>query len=156
MPVPPFITELRRQVGHALLWLPGVSAVVHDDDGRILVNRRSDTGGWALPGGIPEPGEQMAPACVREVLEETGVSVVVERLLSVRTLPVVTYPNGDRCQFVDHTFVCRATGGQAHVADDESLEVGWFAVPDLPSISAPQRDAVEQAQVAGEGTWFER
>ena len=106
MPVPPFIVALRAHVGTSLLWLPGVSAVVLDDASRVLVTRRADTGGWALPSGIPEPGEQMGSACAREVLEETGVQVRVERLLSVLTLPTTRYPNGDVCRFVDHTFAC--------------------------------------------------
>jgi 8-oxo-dGTP pyrophosphatase MutT (NUDIX family) len=156
VPVPEFILDLRRHVGHALLWLPGVTAVVSGPDGRVLVTRRSDDGRWALPSGIPEPGEDMAAACAREVLEETGVHVAVERLVSVVTLPPMAYPNGDRCQFLDLTFRCRAVGGTAHVADDESLDVEWRAVEDLAQLSDEQRRAVERALGPDEGPWFQR
>lgn len=156
MPVPEFIRSLRARVGSELLWLPGVTGVVFDGTGRVLVGQRSDTGEWALPSGIPEPGEQMARALAREVAEETGVEVVVERLLGIWTLPPMTYPNGDRCQFVDHAFLCRATGGVAHVADDESLAVAWSAVADLPELRRDQRDLVALAQRPDEGPVFVR
>ena len=154
MPIPEFILGLRQKVGHDLLWLPGVTGVVFDDVGRVLLGRRADTGEWALPSGIPEPGEQMAEALAREVAEETGVEVVVERLLGLWTHDPLTYPNGDVCQFVDHAFACRATGGEAHVADDESLEVGWFAVADLPALRRDQQRLVGLAGAGDPRTQF--
>ncbi|SDQ36471.1 NUDIX domain-containing protein [Quadrisphaera sp. DSM 44207] len=153
MPVPEFIASLRARIGHDLLWLPGVTAVVRDAAGRVLLTRRSDTGAWALPSGIPEPGEQMARACAREVLEETGVGVVVERLVGVQTLPPTAYPDGDRCQFVDHSFACRAVAGRAHVADDESTEVVWCAEADLPDLGW-QTDVVRRAADPHAPAWF--
>ncbi len=75
MPIPEFVSRLRMRVGTELLWLPGVSAVVVDDAGRVLLGRRSDNGRWAVISGILEPGEQPAVAAAREVLEETGVSI---------------------------------------------------------------------------------
>ncbi|MFI7585443.1 NUDIX hydrolase [Spongisporangium articulatum] len=132
MPVPEFIVELRSHVGHAQLWLPGVTALVQDDAGRLLLGQRADSGRWALPSGIPDPGEGMAAAIAREVREETGVSVAVEALIAVHTVPPITYPNGDVTAYVDHLFRCRYLDGEAHVADDESLDVGWFAPDELP------------------------
>lgn len=132
MPIPEFITELRAQVGHHPLWLPGVSAVVIDDRGRLLLGRRADNGHWAVVSGIPEPGEQPGVAAVREVLEETGVVAEAIALTAVSTSEVVTYDNGDVAQYVDICFWCRAIGGEAHVADDESTEVGWFDADALP------------------------
>ena len=82
MPVPDFIVRLRQRIGHDLLWLPGVTAVVLRD-GEVLVVRRSDDGSWAPVTGIVDPGEHPAQAVVREVLEETGVHCVVEELVWV-------------------------------------------------------------------------
>lgn len=132
MPTPDFVLELRSMIGHHPLWLPGVTMLVTDEEGRILLGQRSDSGLWALPSGIPEPREEMAVAAAREVLEETGVSVVVEQLISIRSIGPVNYPNGDVTAFVDHFFRCRPVSGTAHVADDESLAVGWFAPDRLP------------------------
>lgn len=109
MATPDFIRDLRRSAGHQLLYLPGVSAVVFDDQGRVLLGRRADNGRWSVIGGIPEPGEEPADCAVREVLEETNVRCVPERVVLVhgRHEPI-TYPNGDICQFMDITFRCRA------------------------------------------------
>ncbi|MBK5249855.1 MAG: NUDIX domain-containing protein [Actinomycetales bacterium] len=151
MAVPEFITALRTRVGTALLWMPGVSAVVLDDGGRVLLGRRADTGRWAVISGILEPGEQPAIGLVREVLEETGVDVRVEALAAVRAGGVVSYQNGDRAQYLDLTFWCAWTGGEAHVADDESLDVGWFptdALPDELTASSAERIADTLAFIA--------
>ncbi|MCC2276061.1 NUDIX domain-containing protein [Streptomyces morookaense] len=154
MPTPDFIRTLRATAGHHLLWMPGVSAVVRDDEGRVLLGRRADTGEWSIIGGIPEPGEQPAAALVREVHEETAVECVPERVLLVEALQRVTYPNGDVCQFMDICFVARAVGGEARVNDDESLEVGWFPVDALPEM---EEFAVRRIKLAAAGgpTWFE-
>jgi 8-oxo-dGTP pyrophosphatase MutT (NUDIX family) len=154
MATPDFIRNLRESVGHQLLWLPGVAAVVFDDEGRVLLNRRSDTGRWSLIGGIPEPGEQPAACAVREVFEETAVHCVAERVVLVQALEPVTYPNGDMCQYMDITVRCRAVGGEAEVNDDESLEVGWFAVDSLPDLNEFGRFRIKQA-LTDAPTWFD-
>ncbi|WP_329332300.1 NUDIX domain-containing protein [Streptomyces sp. NBC_00663] len=154
MATPDFIRDLRASVGHQLLWLPGVAAVVFDDEGRVLLNRRSDTRRWSLIGGIPEPGEQPAACAVREVFEETAVHCVAERVVLVQALEPVTYPNGDVCQYMDITVRCRAVGGEAEVNDDESLEVGWFAVDSLPDLNEFGKFRIKQA-LADAPTWFD-
>jgi ADP-ribose pyrophosphatase YjhB (NUDIX family) len=163
MPIPDFITRLRDDVGHDLLWLPGVSGVVVDAEGRLLLGRRADTGRWAVVSGILDPGEEPAVAIVREVLEETGVQVEVVALTAVSSTDVVQYENGDLAQFLDVCFWCRPVGGQAHVADDESLEVGWFAPDDVPrdlTATSAERIARTQTYIATAATgatptpWF--
>lgn len=154
MPTPDFIREIRAVAGHRLLWLPGVTALVFDDAGRVLLGRRSDTREWAVIGGIPDPGEQPAVCAVREVFEETAVRCVVERVVLVQALEPVTYDNGDVCQYMDITFRCRAVGGEARVNDDESLEVGWFAVDALPDLNEFALFRIKQA-LSDEPTWFD-
>ncbi|MGW0767748.1 NUDIX hydrolase [Streptomyces sp. NPDC002676] len=155
MPTPDFIRTIRASAGHQLLWLPGVTAIVFDDEGRVLLGRRSDTGQWAVIGGIPEPGEQPAACAVREVFEETAVRCVAEEVVLVQASPEpVTYGNGDVCQYMDITFRCRAVGGEARVNDDESLEVGWFEVDALPDLNEFGLFRIKQA-LAEAPTWFD-
>ncbi|WNI19285.1 NUDIX hydrolase [Actinacidiphila sp. ITFR-21] len=153
MATPRFILDIREKAGDILLFLPGVVMVVFDARGRILLNRRVDSGRWALISGIPDPGEQPAEAAVREILEETGVSAVVERVLSVFTNEPVVYDNGDRAQYVDIVLRCRAVGGQARVNDDESLDVRWFAPDELPPLGPIARGRIELAR-RDDPTWF--
>ncbi|MBC9725373.1 NUDIX domain-containing protein [Streptomyces sp. TRM68367] len=154
MATPDFIRNLRATAGHQLLLLPGVTALVFDDEGRVLLNRRSDSGRWSVIGGIPEPGEQPAACAVRETYEETGVRCVAERVVLVQALDPVTYDNGDTCQYMDITFRCRAVGGEALVNDDESLEVGWFAVDRLPELNEHGLFRIKQA-LSDAPTWFD-
>ena len=78
MPIPDFVRDLRRHVGTAELWLPGVTAVVRRG-GDVLLVQRSDTGEWAPVTGIVDPGEDPGVAARRDVQEETGVEVTVDR-----------------------------------------------------------------------------
>lgn len=133
MPTPDFILSLRERIGHDLLWLPGATAVVLHQ-GQVLLGRRSDNGNWAPITGIVEPGEEPAATAVRECMEETGVRCEVEGLAGVKAGGEVVFPNGDRCRFLDHTFRCRWISGEPVVGDDESLEVGWFPLEQLPPL----------------------
>lgn len=154
MATPDFIREIRTSAGHQLLWLPGITAIVFDDEGRVLLGRRTDTGKWSVIGGIPEPGEQPAACAVREVHEETAVRCVAERVVLVQALNPVTYPNGDVCQYMDITFRCRAVGGEARVNDDESLDVAWFDVDALPEMNEFGLFRIKQA-MSDAPTWFD-
>ncbi len=156
MPTPDFVLDLRRHVGHGLLPLVGVTAVVRDASGALLLGRRADTGRWALPSGIVEPGEEPAAAVEREVHEETGLVVVAEHLSSVSTTDVVTYGNGDRSIYLDLTFLCRLDGGHLHLGDDENLEVAWLPVAELPTLQPSSRPRLERALAFDGSTWFAR
>lgn len=140
MPISDHIRAIREKYGQGLLLLPGVSALIFNDKGEVLLNRRSDTGKWATIGGIIDPGEEPSEACRREVLEETGLEIAIDRVSGVYTTPPVTYPNGDVAQYVITAFRCRVIDGEPRVADDESLEVRFFPLNDLP---ADLRDDME-------------
>ncbi len=131
MPVPDFIVELRRMVGSTELWLPGVTAVVRRAD-ELLMVQRADNHQWTPVTGIVDPGEEPAVAARREALEETGVEIRVDRLAQVSVVGPITYANGDRTAYLDLVFACSWVAGEPHVADDESVAVGWFALDDLP------------------------
>lgn len=149
VPTPQYILDLRQHIGSATLLLPGVQSVVFDDrhsPATVLLAQRADTNAWHLPAGIMEPDEQPAPALAREVLEETGVVIEIDRLVSLRTLPTATYPNGDRVQFLSCTFRGHYVSGEAHVADDESVAVDWYDLDQLPdSLTARDRDMITHA-----------
>lgn len=155
MAVPPHVAEIRALVGHRLLLLPSVCALVLDGRRRLLLHRRSDTGRWALLGGIIDPGEQPADAAVREVLEETGVRVVPDRVTGVYLTPEVRYANADRAQYVVTTFACTPRPGDApRVADDESLEVGYHPLDALPDLSRDHRERIDDALAGRDAASF--
>jgi ADP-ribose pyrophosphatase YjhB (NUDIX family) len=156
MPIPQFVLDLRAHVGHDALWLPGVTSVVLDDNGRVLLVRRADNHLWTLVTGCLEPGEQPALGAVREVVEETAVIAVAERVLSVDALPLTVYGNGDQAHYLDVAFQCRAVGGTARVNDDESVDVGWFPLDELPeSLPERHRQCIRDAMSADTKARFE-
>ncbi|HEX8498281.1 MAG TPA: NUDIX domain-containing protein [Actinomycetales bacterium] len=148
MPIPDFIVELRRMVGHTTLWLPGVTAVIRRDGAaglQLLLVRRADNGEWTPVTGIPEPGEEPAVGARREAREETCVDITVDRLAQVSAGEQVTHANGDQAVYLDHTFACTWVGGEAAVGDDESTDVGWYDVAALPPMSPRMRDRIAAA-----------
>ena len=122
--------------------VPAASAVVVDQDGRILLHRRTDNELWSIPGGGMEIGETIAETVVREVQEETGLKVEPDRLVGIYTNPqhVTEYDDGEVRQQFSICFASRIVGGQLLDRADESLEVGFFtpeqieAMPMHPSI----------------------
>jgi 8-oxo-dGTP pyrophosphatase MutT (NUDIX family) len=159
MATPDFVLSLREKVGHELLWLTGVTAVVTRGAGsaqEVLVVRRADNGAWTPVTGIVDPGEQPAVAAEREVLEEAGVVAVAERLAWVQTIPPMRYPNGDEAQYLDLVFCCRWVSGDPYPADGENTEAGWRPVSSLPAMSENMRRRVEAALSAESAARFER
>jgi 8-oxo-dGTP pyrophosphatase MutT (NUDIX family) len=145
MPTPKFILDLREKIGHDPLWLTGLSAVVLNGQGEVLLVERADNGRWSLIGGILEPGEQPAVALVREIREETAVEAQVDRLLSIEAIPPAAYPNGDQVQFLDICFRCHPLGGEARVNDDESTDVRWWPLDALPDLTAREHLSIQRA-----------
>jgi 8-oxo-dGTP pyrophosphatase MutT (NUDIX family) len=115
---------------------PGVSAVIRDARSRVLLQLRGDNGLWGLPGGAVEYGESVVAALHREVREETGLAVVVVRLVGVYSHPdlgqIVRYPDGNVIHFVSLCFAC-APGTGALALSDETAGLGWFAPTALPA-----------------------
>lgn len=146
MPTPDFIVELRAKIGHDLLWLTGATAVVLRGT-QVLLGRRSDNGQWTPITGIVDPGEDPAVTAVRECREETGVVCEVEGLAWVKAGREMEFPNGDRCTFLDHTFRCRWVSGEPVVNDDESTEVAWFPLDELPPV---REDLLQRIRMAVE------
>lgn len=154
MPTPEFVTRLREHIGHAPLWLSTAAGAVIDGQDRVLLARRADNGRWGMPGGIIDPAEEPADAAAREILEETGVLAVPERLVAVTVSPRLSYPNGDQVRYLELTFRCRPVGGEARVGDSESVEVGWFAPGALPELSESWLSLLAQARSGAAGASF--
>lgn len=160
MPTPDFVLSLREKIGHEHLLLPGVTAIVIKDvpaDAplwavpEVLMVKRSDNGIWTPITGIVDPLEEPHVTACREVAEETGLNVQVKALLGVGQVGPMTYPNGDEVSFIDTSFRCEVTPGtpdEPRIGDEESSDVGWFSIaqlpPTLPRFRLVIADAVAQ------------
>src|SRR5271170_4559443 len=107
----------------------GSSAVVVDDQGRILLQRRSDSGNWALPGGAMDIGETLAASAIREVKEETGLDVRIERIVGIYSDPahVFAYSDGEVRQEFSICLASTIAGGSLAVSH-ESTDVRFVPV----------------------------
>ncbi len=129
-----YIFWLRRHVGRRRIFHIGSIGAVRDQAGRVLIMRRSDTGGWDFPGGAMNLGESLTEALVREVSEETGLWVEPTRLVGLYTAPDLqnyTYPNGDQIQGWDAFFECRVVGGSLRAQDGEASDLAFVEPEDL-------------------------
>jgi mutator protein MutT len=125
MPISPYLKNIRQSIGHDLLLVPSVAAVIPNEKGEILVIKRSDDGTWSLPAGAIDPDESPAEAVIREVAEETGLIVEIEQIIGVFGGKdfTWTYPSKDVVQYTVIVFLCRPIGGHLHAADGEAQEL---------------------------------
>lgn len=103
------------------------SAFVQDDAGRILMIQRSDNGLWAIPGGAQDVGESVVSTAIREVREETGISIEVAGLVGIYSDPghVIAYDDGEVRQEFSVCFRGRPVRGTV-TASTESKRVEWI------------------------------
>ncbi|MFW0785329.1 NUDIX domain-containing protein [Gordonia sp. CPCC 206044] len=113
-----------------------VGAIIRDSRGRfLLVQRRNEpqAGCWTVPGGKVEPGESLRQAVVREVAEETGLTVVVGRRAWI-----VDIPDGRGGVFEVHDFVAAMGAGAAEAgsvqAGDDAADARWVASEDFDGL----------------------
>jgi len=149
----PIVAQWLRSVGTGISGYVtpkiAVGAVVSDNDGRILLVQRSDSGVWLYPTGWADVGYSAAEVALKEVREETGVRCEVVRTLAIH--------DGLRAGFSDVplysiVFLCSYVDGELAHHPQECLDVGWFAQNELPSPIASAGRWVDHAFAAIEGS----
>jgi ADP-ribose pyrophosphatase YjhB (NUDIX family) len=109
-----------------------VGAIVHDGEGRILLVQRADSGVWLYPTGWADVGYSASEVVVKEVLEETGIHCVPERLIAVFDGLRIGFT---RIPFYSVVFLCRGVGGDLTPHPLETMDVGWFHEHELPPMT---------------------
>lgn len=112
----------------------GVGAVIADAEGRLFLAKRgreagNEQGKWEFPGGSVEFGERLSDALVREIFEEFGITISVDRLLDVvdHIIP------REQQHWVSPTFLCRILSGTPRIREPHKCEkIHWFAPRDMP------------------------
>ena len=136
MPMSDYIRNLRALIGTTVLETPTVSVLVFDANDRVLLVRHAEGNEWTTPGGMIEPYETPADAAVRETWEETGLVVTLTRIVGVfgGELCSSTYGNGDQVAWVSTVFRGEIVSGTPRPDNEETLEVRYFARPDLDGV----------------------
>lgn len=132
-----YIKEIRKHIGHAPMLSAGATVAVIKD-GKILLNLRSDTNTWGIPGGALELGETLEQTAARELKEETNLSASAYLLLNVFSGPdfYFKYPNGDELYSVVTLFLAQDASGELRITDGESVQLRYFGKDELPILES--------------------
>jgi len=150
-----YILQLREYIGHRPILMVGAAILVLDEQNRLLMMKRSDSGYWGLPGGATEPGEVVEDAAKRETFEEVNLEVGVMSLFSVFSGPELyyKYPNGDEVYNVTVVYVSRQWSGEVKL-NGEHTEWGWFETDKIPDdVSPPIRPVIEKFKKDHSSIW---
>jgi 8-oxo-dGTP diphosphatase len=129
------VEDVRAFIGNDLYIGMGAIGVTIDHDGRIMMVKRVDSGEWSLPGGYMNLGENVAYTAVREIREETNLSVKPESILGIYTpTSVWVYPNGDQVQAVITIFRCSLVGGTPRPDEHEICQIAWMTPDEVLKI----------------------
>ncbi len=128
--------------------LPTVDALIYAPDrGLVLIKRRFDPPGWALPGGFVEYGESVENAVLREAREETSLNLQLIALLGVYSEPA----RDPRRHTISTVFIASALNPEELSAGDDAGEAAFFSFSDLPQPLAFDHAAI----VADFRTWLD-
>ena len=147
-----YITDLRKLVGNSPIIGVGATALVFNENNEILLNLRSDTGTWGIPGGSMELYENIRETAVRELKEEAGITAESLELVDVLSGSdyYFEYPNGDKMCNVIVLFKVLNYSGEIRVSDDESRELKFFpinALPDMESRAKAILDGIKSGKI---------
>lgn len=130
-----YIEDIRAIVGHRPLIFVGSVVIIVDEQGRILLQQRVHPHGvWGLPGGLMELGESTEDVAVREVFEETGLSVKDLNLLNVYSGPehFIRAANGDEFYVVTIAYWTKTFHGDIKMDSSESIKLQFVHPSDFP------------------------
>jgi 8-oxo-dGTP pyrophosphatase MutT (NUDIX family) len=134
-----YIKNLRRMIGNTKIIIPGIRALIFNSTGELLLEKQAHFGSWALPHGCIDVGESAQDALIREVREETGISIVRAEPFGLYSHPKysVAYPNGDQVQTFTIAFLVKEWTGTPTGDGDEVAELGFFPLDALPDALYP-------------------
>ena len=137
---------MRKLVGHRTLIQCAASIICVDEQGRILLGKRSDNKMWGYSGGAVEIDERVEDCAKRELYEEMGLTAEELEFFYVNSGPEAhyIYPNGDEVSNFEIIYICRKWHGEPKSLDGEMEELRFFSCEeiDLSEISPPIRQVV--------------
>ena len=141
-----YIMNLRKYVGHEPLIGLGATTLVFNDKKELLLNLRTDTNTWGIPGGLMELYETIEETAVRELKEEAGISADELELVTILSGKeyYFEYPNGDKMCTVIVLFKVLNYTGDIKVADNESKQLRFFSLDNLPNMESRAKAIIDK------------
>lgn len=150
----PYLQSIRSRLGPQCILLPGVRAIILNDRGEVLLQRRTDMACWGLPSGSVELDETALEALKREVREETGLEVRQAEPMALYSGPSqrFKYPSGDEIQCFSVAFIVRDWAGTPKADGVEGSEVRFWPMSALPEdlVSIHARTLADFKQYRGD------
>lgn len=139
-----YISEMRKYIGHAPMLAVGATVVVLKDN-KILLNLRSDTKTWGIPGGATELGETLEETAARELKEETDLTAERFTLLHLFSGNdfYFKYPNGDELYSVIALYLADDASGEMRITDGESNALKFFGKDEIPTLESRAAKIIE-------------
>lgn len=135
-----YIKWIRGKVGHEKIIIVYAGGCIFNKNGEVLLQKRADCNKWGFPGGAIELGETPEMAAKREVKEETGLDIEVQKLIGIYTDSDVVYPNGDKAHSICICYEMSVVGGELVCDKDETLELEFFSLNDMPELFCKQHE----------------
>ncbi|MBT2693925.1 GNAT family N-acetyltransferase [Bacillus sp. ISL-55] len=146
-----YIKEIRALIGSRPFILVGSAVLVFNREYEVLLQLRTDTGRWGIPGGAMEPGESFEDTARRELFEETGLNL--KRLKFIEVVAgeeyYFKYPNGDEIYNAIALYACEDWEGKLKMNDGESKELRFFPLNNLPSLTERQELIINKLKDSG-------
>ena len=138
--------DLRKHIGHAPLIGVGATTLVFNDKNELLLNLRTDTNTWGIPGGSMELYETIEDTAIGELKEETGICAEELELVTVLSGKdyYFEYPNGDQMCTVIVLFKVMNYSGTLKASDNESAALEFFSLTDLPILEARAEKIIQK------------
>lgn len=131
-----YVMGLREKIGHGPLITVGSSVLVFNEKNELLLQHRTDTDNWGLPGGAMEPGETLEEVATRELFEETNLRCTEFEFVKYFSGErfYFQYPNGDETYSVIALFKALRVEGALGINDGESFALKYFPVDNFPQL----------------------
>lgn len=141
-----YIMNMRSKVGHEPIINVGATILVFNENNEILLNLRSDTNDWGIPGGGKELNETLEDCAIRELKEETNLDTTDLELVTILSGSeyYYKYPNGDEVDCVIALYQVKNYEGALNINDGESKKLEFFSLNNLPKLESRAEAIIEK------------
>ena len=141
-----YIMNLREKVGHSPLIGVGATTLVFNNKNELLLNLRSDTNTWGIPGGSKELNETLEECAIRELKEETNINVNDLELITVLSGKeyYFKYPNEDELDCVIVLYKVSDYDGELNINDGESKKLEFFSLDNMPELESRAKAIIDK------------
>ena len=141
-----YISDLRKYIGHAPIINVGSTVLIFNDKNELLLNLRSDTNDWGIPGGGKEINETLEECAIREIKEETNLDIKNLSLITVLSGKdyYYVYPNDDECDSVIALYKVDNYSGELRINDGESKILKFYSLDNLPTLETRAKIIIDK------------